>query len=68
MRWSEDETESVILLHGFAARPMIMHRIGKRLKKHGYRVENWGYRSVGSSVPRLTSRCCQRLERFFGFS
>lgn len=44
------EREAVYLLHGFAARPVIMRRLGGFLRGHGYAVHNWGYRTLRGRI------------------
>ena len=43
---SHSDRELVIVLHGFGAHRLWMVLLCRRLRRQGYRVENWGYRSL----------------------
>lgn len=43
----------VYLIHGFGSIKLTMNSLAKHLKKNGYTVTNWGYNSLGKSIPEL---------------
>lgn len=43
-------SECVIVLHGIGSGRWVMWPLAQRLRSHGYRVEQWSYRSLFSSI------------------
>lgn len=43
----------VYLIHGYGAVKLSMSSLARYLKKNGYAVTNWGYNSLGKSIPEL---------------
>ena len=43
----------VYLIHGYGAVKLSMSSLARHLKKNGYTVTNWGYNSLGKSIPEL---------------
>lgn len=46
----------VVLIHGLGGSRVDMWPIAKRLRRLGYEVQNWGYRSLGNSVETHAKR------------
>ena len=44
------ECEAVYLLHGFAGKPLLMHRLARFLQSRNYVVRNWGYPSTRRTI------------------
>lgn len=55
---------AVVLLHGLGANSWAMWLLARRLRKAGYCIENWGYRSVGQSLDTLVARFSGRLQQY----
>ena len=57
---ASNNSEAVVLLHGFGGSPRWMTLLGRRIAHTGRRVVNWGYptwrRSIGWSASRLVER------------
>jgi pimeloyl-ACP methyl ester carboxylesterase len=56
-------SELVFLLHGFGGRPVLMARVAHHLRRNGYAVRNWAYRSVRGQIGDHTSRLRDELAR-----
>lgn len=48
--------DTVVLIHGLGGNRMDMWPIGRRLKQLGFKVQNWGYRSIGNRIERHADR------------
>lgn len=59
---SAPECERVYLLHGFAACPVQMLRIARRLQQHGYAIRNWGYPSLRRRIAFLADQLREDIE------
>ncbi len=44
--------QKVLAIHGFGGHRLVMTPLCQRLKKKGYRVWNWGYRSLWKTIER----------------
>lgn len=55
--------EAVVLVHGLAAPRWVMSRLGRSLTRDGYRVKNWGYPSIRSSVATHARSLRDMLQR-----
>jgi pimeloyl-ACP methyl ester carboxylesterase len=58
--------ETIILIHGLASPRLMMSRLARQLSRQSYRVINWGYRSLWSSIEQhaqALQRELQQLER-----
>ncbi len=42
---------AVVLIHGLGGHRWVMGRLARFFKRHGYRVNNWGYSSLWESIP-----------------
>lgn len=47
---ADESSQSVILLHGLGAIRLVMSRLALILRRSGYDVSNWGYRSTWGSI------------------
>lgn len=56
-----DRRELVVLVHGMGRSPLSMLALGRRLRRAGYRVLNWGYAGRRDAAPRLGARLAERL-------
>ena len=52
----------VLLLHGLGGSKLDMWPISRRLKRSGFNVNNWGYRSLGNSIDTLADRLNRELD------
>ena len=53
---SENHRDVVVLVHGLGGNRLDMWLIGRRLKRLGFKVRNWGYRSVGNRIESHATR------------
>lgn len=56
--------EAIVLVHGLAAIRFAMWPIAKRLRKRGYRVNNYGYFSISKTIAAHAHRLGGVLEEF----
>ena len=55
------QNEIVVLVHGLAGTRMDMWRVARSLKRKGYEVHNWGYRSFGNNIETNAQRLEEKL-------
>jgi len=55
------QQDIVVLLHGLGGTRLDMWRMGRRLKRLGFKVNNWGYRSVGNRIETHANRLAAYL-------
>ena len=55
------QNEIVVLVHGLGGSRIQMWPIARRLKRLGYEVRNWGYRSLGNRVETHAKRLGMEL-------
>jgi triacylglycerol esterase/lipase EstA (alpha/beta hydrolase family) len=55
------QNEIVFLIHGLGGGRLDMWPISRRLKRIGYDVRNWGYRSLGNRIETHAERLGQEL-------
>ena len=53
----------VVLVHGLGGNRFDMWPISRRLKRLGYRIRNWGYRSVGNRIETHADLLATELDR-----
>lgn len=53
---------NVFLIHGLGGTRFDMWPIGRRLKRSGFDVKNWGYRSLGNSIETHAERLALELQ------
>jgi len=56
MKQLAPENDVVVLVHGLGGSRLDMWPLGRRLKRLGYSVRNWGYRSVGQRIETHAGR------------
>lgn len=56
------DEDVVVLVHGLGRTPLSMLPLAWALEREGYRVVNWGYPSVGLTVPELGERLARELD------
>ena len=56
MNQTEQQSDIVVLLHGLGGTRLDMWRMARRLKRRGFRVKNFGYRSVGNRIETHAKR------------
>lgn len=54
--------ECIFLTHGYGAHWFVMSPMAWRLRRQGYQVVNWGYRSMWSGVERHAEKMQAKLE------
>lgn len=54
--------KTVVLVHGLGANRLMMWLLSQRLAARGYRVENWGYRSITRNVENHGRDLFERLQ------
>jgi triacylglycerol lipase len=59
---SAPQNECIFLTHGFGAHWCVMSPMAQRLRRYGYQVVNWGYRSMWSGVERHAEKMRSRLD------
>ncbi len=50
------KNETVVLVHGLGGSRVDMWPISRRLKRLGFNVRNWGYRSIGNRIETHAQR------------
>jgi len=55
------QSDIVVLVHGLGGSRIDMWPIARRLKRLGFEVRNWGYRSIGNRVETHAQRLGQEL-------
>ncbi len=55
------ESEIVFLIHGLCGSRLDMRPIAKRLRRRGYTIRNWSYRSFGNSIETHAERLSDEL-------
>ena len=58
------QKDVVVLVHGLGGSRIDMRPIAGRLKRLGYEVRNWGYRSLGNRVETHAPRLGMELTAF----
>ncbi len=61
---SRPPSEAVVLLHGLGANRFVMTRLATYLDAQGYRVANWGYRSIRDSIESHAQVFQKRISDF----
>ncbi len=61
MRASNRQSETVVLIHGLAGSRLDMRFLAKRLRRIGFRVQNWGYWSLSTSIETHAGRLAELL-------
>lgn len=56
-----NQNDMVFLLHGLGGNRTDMWPIGRRLKRIGFGVRNWGYRSIGNRIETHADRLASEL-------
>ena len=60
---SENHRDVVVLIHGLGGNRLDMWPISRRLKRLGFGVRNWGYRSVGNRIESHSVRLAKDLAK-----
>jgi len=60
---SENHRDVVVLIHGLGGNRLDMWPISRRLKRLGFGVRNWGYRSVGNRIESPSVRLAKDLAK-----
>lgn len=47
---ADNSRKVIVLVHGLGAHRLMMWLLGRRLARQGYRVINWGYRSIRRTI------------------
>ena len=55
------QNDTVVLVHGLGGSRLDMWPLGRRLKRCGYTVRNWGYRSIGQRIETHADRLAEEL-------
>ncbi len=55
------QKDTVVLIHGLGGNRIDMWPIGRRLKRLGFKVRNWGYRSIGNRIETHADRLAEEL-------
>lgn len=58
---TDHQNDIVVLVHGLAGSRLDMWPLGRRLKRRGYRVRHWGYRTFGHRIETHAERLAQDL-------
>lgn len=58
---SSNHQDIVVLVHGLGGNRLDMWPISRRLKRLGFGVQNWGYRSVGNRIESHATRLANDL-------
>lgn len=56
-------SETIVIIHGFAAHRWLMLPLARRLRQAGYATLNWGYRSLFSDIETHAARLRSDLEQ-----
>ncbi len=56
-----NQNDTVVLVHGLGGSRLDMWPLGRRLKRCGYTVGNWGYRSIGQRIETHADRLADEL-------
>lgn len=59
--YSDHSRGTVVLVHGIGGISWMMSSVAAHLRRNGYHVENWGYWSVGHSLPGLCDWFSDRM-------
>jgi pimeloyl-ACP methyl ester carboxylesterase len=51
----------VVLIHGLGGSRLDMWPVARRLRRAGFRVDNWGYRSLGNRIETHAARLTEKL-------
>ena len=57
------QAETVVLVHGLAAHPLMMKPLEYHLRRNGFATVNWGYSSVCGDIEQHARRLIQRLKQ-----
>ena len=57
-----NQQDTVVLIHGLGGNRFDMWPIARRLKRHGFNIRNWGYRSVGNRIETHAERLAADLK------
>ena len=57
------EPEAVVCIHGFGGHWLVMMPLARRLAGRGYRVRNWGYRSIWKTTARHADQFALLLDQ-----
>lgn len=63
MSLSDQQRETVVLIHGLGGTRLDMWPISRRLKRKGFAVHNWGYRSVRNRIEDHAHRLGEFLSK-----
>ena len=59
-----NSTESfIVLVHGIGGNRVVMWPLAARLRRAGFRVENWGYSSLFADIGSHAARLAERLKK-----
>jgi len=61
MNQAVDQNDVVVLVHGLGGSRLDMWPLSRRLKRCGYTVRNWGYRSIGQRIETHADRLAKDL-------
>ena len=61
MKQTIDPNDIVVLVHGLAGSRLDMWPLGRRLKRRGYAVRNWTYRTIGQRIETHAARLAEDL-------
>ncbi len=61
MNQTDHQNDIVVLIHGLGGSRLDMWPLGRRLKRRGYAVRNWGYRSFGQRIETHADRLAKDL-------
>ena len=56
--------DSVILVHGLAAHPLMLSILAGRIRRAGFHVRNWGYPSIWGDIPKHAQRFGKLLQQY----
>jgi len=56
MKQKIDQNDIVVLVHGLAGSRLDLWPLGRRLKRRGYAVINWTYRTIGHRIETHAQR------------
>lgn len=61
MNQTDQQNDIVVLIHGLGGSRLDMWPLGRRLKRSGYNVRDWGYRTFGHRIETHAQRLAQDL-------